>query len=103
MINTCIIFFGKEGGGGDLRVEIGKVEIGKVEIGRVELLMVNRSVVAQRISSPTEAASHRIGMTTPRLHMYAACTINSFMGNRAILRRRCYTKATLFIRTVHTL
>ncbi|KAL5456998.1 hypothetical protein EMCRGX_G034229 [Ephydatia muelleri] len=23
--------------------------------------------------------------------------INSFMGNRAILRRRCYTKATLFI------
>ena len=53
-------------------MEIGKVKDWEVEIGRVELLMVNRSVVAQRISSPTEAASHRIGVTTPRLRMRRA-------------------------------
>ena len=40
------------------------------------------------------------GFAVVRLHCQAIITghlINSFMGNRAILRHRCYTKATLFM------
>ena len=37
------------------------------------------------------------------ISLFEKVVFNSFTGNRAILRRRCYTKATLFTKAVNTL